>query len=417
MNAKYRESTRMDAARILLMHLMDSLQRLKNTELALRVYGNQKKFPPQDCNDTHLEVPFKKGNLDLIKNKIKTLEPKGTTPIAGSLIAAIEDFPQDPALNIVILITDGIEACDGDACDAARILLLNGIVLKPFIIGIGLSEADKDKLACVGDVFDLDSPETLGNILNILVRRTLNETTCQVNLLDNNNKALHTDINMSFINMKTKTISYNFVHKLNELNVPDTLVLKPSITYRLVVHTIPELVKDSIKLALGRHNIISIGVPIGSLNIKKNPIEISNSTSIQTNCVIRNKQGKIVNVQALNTSQKYLEGIYDVEILTQPPVLKKAVSIISGGTTNLDIPQSGTFKLNLSTIFYGTLFKMENSEMVRVCGISKEKKEFTLQLQPGVYKVVLRPENTKKAKDTVIYSFEIHSKEITSLRL
>ena len=61
-------------------------------EVGLRVYGHQ--FPnPQECTDTRLEVGFGTNKIDQIQARLKTLKPKGTTPIAESLTKGAYDFP------------------------------------------------------------------------------------------------------------------------------------------------------------------------------------------------------------------------------------------------------------------------------------------------------------------------------------
>src|SRR5690606_23386503 len=90
MNAKWDGSTRIAIAKELLIKAVDSLRGVPNLELGLRIYGHQSPITPtyQDCEDTKLEVPFTKGNHNLIKGKIRGVIPKGTTPIARSLEAA-----------------------------------------------------------------------------------------------------------------------------------------------------------------------------------------------------------------------------------------------------------------------------------------------------------------------------------------
>ena len=95
----------------------------------------------QDCDDTKLEVPFAQGNGEQIRNVLSNITPKGTTPIARSLEKAANDFPECAnCRNVIILITDGIEACDEDPCAVSRALQQKGIILKPFVIGIGLDK-------------------------------------------------------------------------------------------------------------------------------------------------------------------------------------------------------------------------------------------------------------------------------------
>jgi Ca-activated chloride channel family protein len=124
MNAQWEKSSKIAIAKRLMTQTMDSLRGLENVELALRIYGHQSKILPgkQDCSDTKLEVPFASANDNYQKiiNEIRRLEPKGTTPIARSLEYSAEDFPPcDDCRNIIILITDGIEACDEDPCAVA----------------------------------------------------------------------------------------------------------------------------------------------------------------------------------------------------------------------------------------------------------------------------------------------------------
>src|SRR5690606_32851034 len=101
-----------------------------------RAYGHQKKYPPQDCDDTKLEVPFSRDNSHMIKSRINILQPKGTTPIAMSLEACAKDFPDNKGRNIVILITDGKEECGGDPCAISQALQSKNIIVKPFIVGV-----------------------------------------------------------------------------------------------------------------------------------------------------------------------------------------------------------------------------------------------------------------------------------------
>ena len=70
------------------------------------------------ARDTKLEVPFGTNTIPAIKQRLKTLRPKGTTPIAKALESGALDFPAvtSNSRNIVILITDGIEECGGDPC-------------------------------------------------------------------------------------------------------------------------------------------------------------------------------------------------------------------------------------------------------------------------------------------------------------
>lgn len=94
MYGRWQTGTRMEVAQRLMRELLDSLGRVEKPhfELALRVYGHQKPVPPQDCNDTRLEVAFSPTSIPRIQKTLAGLRPMGTTPIARSLIKAGSDF-------------------------------------------------------------------------------------------------------------------------------------------------------------------------------------------------------------------------------------------------------------------------------------------------------------------------------------
>ena len=179
MLGRWQSGRKIDIAKQLLTNITDSLKDVKNLELGLRVYGHQRSFPPQDCDDTRLEINFIPSNVfaDRIKGKLSMIRAKGTTPIAKSLEEAAADFPLDNSRNIVILITDGKEECGMDPCAVSRLFAKKGIILKPFVIGIGLDKSWKDNLDCVGTFFDAANERDFSNILNIVISHVVLSTT------------------------------------------------------------------------------------------------------------------------------------------------------------------------------------------------------------------------------------------------
>src|ERR1035437_1423825 len=113
MFGQWQSGMKMDIAKKMLTEFLDSIKNVDNLEIAFRVYGHQYGLRPErNCQDTKLEVPFGKNNVTAIKNKLKQIVPKGTTPIAYSLEQCGGDFPTASnanVRNIIILITDGIE--------------------------------------------------------------------------------------------------------------------------------------------------------------------------------------------------------------------------------------------------------------------------------------------------------------------
>ncbi len=234
MFGQWQSGMKMDLAKKMLSEFLDSIEGTPDLEIAFRAYGHQVPLRPErSCTDTKLEVPFSKNNYQAIRNKLKTIVPKGTTPIAYTLEQCGGDFPtaSSPNVrNIIILITDGIEECDGDPCAVSLALQKKGIVLKPFVIGVGLDESFMNAFGCIGKFYDASSESNFKSILNVVISQALNSTTVQVNLNDQIGRPTETDVNMTFYDQQSGVIHYNYIHTINNKGVPDTLVLDPVIT-------------------------------------------------------------------------------------------------------------------------------------------------------------------------------------------
>lgn len=405
MYGRWQTGMKMEVAKRLMTQLLDSLKKLDNIELALRVYGHQKPYPPQDCDDTRLEVPFGKGNIPKIQQVLAGLNPKGTTPIARSLEMCGNDFPQSKSRNIIILITDGIEECKGDPCAVSLALQKKGVVLKPFVIGMGLDESLKKTFDCVGRYYDASSEETFRDALNVVISQALNNTTMQVNLLDIYSKATETNVNMTFYDT-FGNIRYNFIHTINTHGNPDTLVIDPLATYKIVVHTIPPVYKDSITLTPGKHTIVGIDAPQGYLNLKFDGIpEYKKLPAI----LRRHGEMKTLNVQDFNSTEKYIVGKYDLEILTLPRINLPDVDISQSKTTTIQIPRPGFATFLANGPGSGGIFVEDKNELKLIYNLDENASKETVVMQPGNYRVVFRPRNSKESLYTIERRFAITS--------
>src|SRR5687768_9590772 len=172
MNADWGENkSRMEVAKEILTRLVDSLRVNPKVELALRVYGHRYSRQANNCNDSQLEVAFGINNHSSIINEIKDITPRGVTPITYSLLQAANDFPTTAGYrNIVILITDGVESCGGDPCQACIELQIKGVFLRPFIIGLGVPGGKA--LDCVGKFIDAENARSFNKILNESIETT-----------------------------------------------------------------------------------------------------------------------------------------------------------------------------------------------------------------------------------------------------
>lgn len=404
MNAQWQNSSKIKVARELMLQTLDSLASLENVELALRLYGHQTKIMPgeQDCSDTELVIPFDDAtaNSTRIKNVLRGLECKGTTPIALSLEQAGNmDFPDcENCRNVIILITDGIEACDGDPCAVSKALKSKGIKLKPFVIGVGLDTSYLGQFQCVGEFLSADTEDSFKSVLGYVISQAVNNTTVQVNLNDIKGRAKETDVTMSFYNQKTGALVDNFMHTMNVRQVPDTVSLNPIYTYKMVVNTLPPVILEDIKLKPGTHNIIEVDAPQGYIDLR---MQGSPTQKLEMKCIVRKKdEMQTLFAQNLNTKQKYLVGTYDLEVLTLPRLYLEDVKVTQSLSAKIVIPQSGylTIKKRDGPC---QIFVMKDGKQEWVCDVEDSFTPQTIALLPGDYIVVFRAESSISTANTI----------------
>lgn len=406
-------STRMQVAKKLMTKMVDSLSKLRNVELGLRVFGHQSPIVNKDCQDTKLEVPFKPGNINQLKTTINELQPKGYTLIAQSILSASKDFPESPGRNIIVLITDGVEECSGDPCAIAKSLLKKGIVLQPFIIGIG----DKEELFrqtydCVGKYFNANSEAEFENVFNVIISQALNSTTAQINLLDTDGRPLETDVAMTLYDAQSNELLKNYMHTMNGRALPDTLYLDPLHTYNLVIHTLPPIYKSNFEITPGKHNTIAVDAGRGGILFKCEGI----TNYPELKCIVRKKDSmETINAQPFNTSQEYLVGTYDIEILSVPRIYYQNIRVSQDNTTTVAIPQPGVLNFATNKSIIVSIFYMQNNKMVWVLDIAENTRNKAIMMQPGNYIAVARTSGETRTIYTKNVEFTVTSAGVSKL--
>ena len=417
MLASWGASNRISTAKDMLTDLVDSLRGNQNLELALRVYGHIYRKSSQNCKDTRLEVGFGKQNHDQIINKLMTIMPKGTTPIAYSLEQGAADFPLAAGYrNIVIIITDGIESCDGDPCAVSLALQKQNIFLRPFIIGIGMDRDYKKQFRCIGEYFDARDIGDFKKALSTAIETSLKLTSASVELLDEDGKPRVTNVNVTFVNAFTGKPAFNFVHYRDRNGKPDSVQLDPVINYNVVANTLPPVYKRNVKLIPGKHNVITLSTPQGRLAISQK------GTSAYGNAVkaiIREaSKGESIHAQDINSTQQYITGTYDIEVLTTPRRFFNNTRISQDKTTSISLPDPGILNLDNSSSGYGSLYEiMDSGEQQWVYDLSGNKGKESIALQPGQYKIVFRVADAPGSKYTGIKTVKIESGRSTTMKL
>ena len=138
------------------------------TEVALRLYGHSTPFRDEGaCEDTELVFPFGEIDKERLKEVVQEITPLGTTPIAYALEQVAEDFQDTVGEKRVVLVTDGIEACDGSYAAAIDELEAKGLDIQLLIVAFAISdEPTKQELEAAaertgGEIYDAQSANEL----------------------------------------------------------------------------------------------------------------------------------------------------------------------------------------------------------------------------------------------------------------
>lgn len=415
MNAFWGNQPKITTARELLLNSLKELEGQPDLELALRLYGHQTPIAPgkQDCDDTRLEVPFSANSIPAMRSTLQSVRCLGTTPIARSLERAAGDFPPSTIndtrriRNVIILITDGIEACDEDPCAVSRALQAKGIVLKPFVIGVGLDETQKFGLQCVGNYFDASTPELFEHVLKVVVTQALNSTTAQISLMTADGQPTETDVPVTLLDQRTGKVIEHLMHTMNERGIPDTLRMDPIYTYTVVAHTVPPSIREEVKVRPGVHTVIAVDAGTGLLNLKSGT---GPGDGIPIQAIVRRSgEGSTLIAQEVGSTQRLRTGLYDLEVLTLPRLLIPNVRIEQGRTTDIVVPRSGVLNILPSTTGPAAIFQEREGQLEWVTDIDPNAIRAQFRLLPGEYEVIYRSRSARRTELTLRKEVTIES--------
>ncbi len=170
--------SRMDVAKEVMIDLIQNLEDRPGLEVGLRVYGSRN----TECDDSILVQDF--GPVNAVRGNIldvvRSLKPKGKTPIAYSLEQAAHDFPNRDSRNIIVLITDGQESCGGDPCAVSYYLQAQGIIYKPHVVGFAMSASEEAKVSCIGTYYSAKDRKSLSEALGSIMRKVVQPSTLEI---------------------------------------------------------------------------------------------------------------------------------------------------------------------------------------------------------------------------------------------
>ncbi|WP_244934605.1 vWA domain-containing protein [Leptospira vanthielii] len=158
MSERWDGKTRMAVAKEKLLQLLGGLP--KDVSVGLVAYGNR----IAGCSSARLYHPIQKGAASVVSQKISSIVPAGSTPIAQTLSVVGEYLLSDVQDTEIIFISDGVESCDGDPKSVLYQLKQAGKKFRLQILGIDIDpkgEEDLKRLSILGNgnYYPLKRPE------------------------------------------------------------------------------------------------------------------------------------------------------------------------------------------------------------------------------------------------------------------
>lgn len=398
-----------------------------NQKIGFVAYGHRKEG---DCKDVEFLVDVENGTKAEVIQAVKGIKPLGKTPLAYSALQVIEKLRQSKLKATIILITDGIESCDGNICDVIKAAKNEGIDFKLHIIGFGLKDEDTEQLKCAaeagdGNYYNAEDASDLGDVLGEATSTTI----------DKPDKNFSVFVIKNGIAIDAYVKAYDIIGKRTPIAVRTygdtaTFYLPPS-KYNFEVSPLASSDVDMITLT----NIESFEDKIGHQTISFDGGKLGITTTNNGenwDCVVKlfDTSGKVAAATRTYTAPKEVEvnpGTYKVSI--QALVMKgmntytelENIKIEAASIT----PVSYDFKTGNFEIF--TRVGNENIDVVvtlkevnsgkSVTGSRTYNRGAKFLLNPGLYEVKAVPLGVHKEKKHQLFTVEIKQGELTTKEL
>jgi Ca-activated chloride channel homolog len=137
--------------------------------VGLASFGHTRKG---DCGDTEVILDPATGDVARFMTPLDKLNPKGKGPLVDAIKEAAGEFAADnDSAQTMLLIHDDADNCQKDACEAATEIKRDHPNLVIHVLGLGLSKADAERMACVpritgGKFFDAQDTAAVGQAMD-----------------------------------------------------------------------------------------------------------------------------------------------------------------------------------------------------------------------------------------------------------
>jgi len=156
MKGKIGGKTKMELAKEAIAKFVGQIP--SDANVALIAYGHVGSSADSDkiasCSSVESVYPLSAYQAENFTNSLHSFQASGWTPLAGAINKAgeiLQAYPSDDYSNLVYIVSDGVETCDGDPVAAAGQLQSQNIKAKVNIIGFNVDNEGQQQLKQVAD--------------------------------------------------------------------------------------------------------------------------------------------------------------------------------------------------------------------------------------------------------------------------
>ncbi len=148
--------TKMELAKAAIAKFVEQIP--TDANVSLIAYGHVGSSSESDkiasCSNVESVYPLSTYQADNFTHSLHSFEARGWTPLAGAIHKAgeiLQAYPAEEYSNLVYMVSDGVETCDGDPFAAAKLLQSQSIKAKVNIIGFDVDNEGQQQLKQVAD--------------------------------------------------------------------------------------------------------------------------------------------------------------------------------------------------------------------------------------------------------------------------
>jgi len=141
-----KEQPKIAVARSVMRRLVSQVP--EGVELGLVAYGHRRK---SDCSDVETLLPLAANSHQLFSDAVESLTPKGMTPLTAAVTQAVRLVDGRDDTPTVVILSDGVESCEGDPCQAVQDAIASGSRFTLHTIGFDLRDEESRQLKCMAE--------------------------------------------------------------------------------------------------------------------------------------------------------------------------------------------------------------------------------------------------------------------------